>query len=403
MRKRSLLLSGFAAVLLMALVVPAWGDGSVTVDPGNPTCADIGSSAEFSFKIDPPKTQTYTGPDGGKFEVTVSGNGRTASVESDRSMSEIIVKGGPAGANIYRYEPAVSSASGLQVPKDGNRSFAISHIEFCYDAGVTLSGVKFDDADFDGSRGAGEDGLEGWTISVYGAGGAGGALASAQTGVDGSYSFTLPLGDYLVCEEARSGWVQTSPDNNECGDIEGVAPGGHSVELTTASSGNNFGNAEADVTLQCGAGPATIWLDPQYELIMRACDGPKFFTFSAGTDEDGNQFVDLKPLPGQQTAQFLERLEFAPRADVAQDSPNLLYDDFVEGVGERPMPYCKKDPRVPAGGFASLELPEGTDPADILPSGHTSCIAYAEFPIVEGGVQARYIIFSNIDGRRTFA
>lgn len=396
MRTRGLFLSVIAGLLLVALVVPAWGDVTVEVVSGNPHCVHpegIGSTAEFQFKVENPArgTTTYQAPDGGQFTVAISGNRRdVTSVVSNRTISEIIVKGGPVGANVYSYSPAVSSASGLTTPGP----HAINHIVFCYDDGFSLSGTKFGDANFNGIKDASEAGLAGWTINVYDAEV---LVASTTTGTGGTYSFSLPPGHYLVCEEAQSGWAQTAPDNPECEDAEiaGVEPGGHTVDLTASlSSGNDFGNAETE-SLVCEGEAGQISADPQYTLILRGCEGSKEFFFSAGLDTNGDPFVNLMPLPGQDEAQFLEELVFSADPDVTQDS-RLVYDDHV-GAGDRDMPYCTSDPRD-----GEFELATELDPEEILPDGHTSCIVRAEFLVVEGGVQVTFIIYSNTDGGRTF-
>ena len=77
----------------------------------------------------------------------------------------------------------------------------------------TVSGVKFNDLDGDGTRDAGEPGLPGWT--VYADQNNNRQLDANEpfvvTGADGSYALTLPLGSFNLREVAQTGWVQTAP------------------------------------------------------------------------------------------------------------------------------------------------------------------------------------------------
>jgi VCBS repeat-containing protein len=77
----------------------------------------------------------------------------------------------------------------------------------------TVSGVKFNDLDGDGTRDANEPALAGWTVYAdlndnrqLDAG-----EPSTTTAADGSYSLTVPSGLHTVREVAQSGWVQTGP------------------------------------------------------------------------------------------------------------------------------------------------------------------------------------------------
>jgi hypothetical protein len=74
-----------------------------------------------------------------------------------------------------------------------------------------LSGVKFNDLNQNGVKDAGEPGLIGWTIHLFDTG----TMALLQTTVtsapDGFYTFSLPPGNYTVCEALQAGWTQTAP------------------------------------------------------------------------------------------------------------------------------------------------------------------------------------------------
>ncbi|HNX39134.1 MAG TPA: SdrD B-like domain-containing protein, partial [Methanothrix sp.] len=97
----------------------------------------------------------------------------------------------------------------------------------------SISGVKYNDANGNGNRDAGETGLNGWTINLEQP--AGTVVQTAVTAADGSYSFTgLSAGTYVISEALQPGWTQKAP------------PGGkHTVTLTGSTSsagGKDFGN-----------------------------------------------------------------------------------------------------------------------------------------------------------------
>lgn len=75
----------------------------------------------------------------------------------------------------------------------------------------SLSGMKFNDLNGNGTLDQGEVGLGGWIITLNG-------ITdptfedSTVTGNSGAYSFIdLPLGTYEICEVAQSGWLNTTP------------------------------------------------------------------------------------------------------------------------------------------------------------------------------------------------
>jgi len=98
----------------------------------------------------------------------------------------------------------------------------------------TISGVKFEDKNGNGTRDDGEDGLLGWEITLSG----GESPVTDTTDADGNYLFTgLAVGKYTLTEklETGSGWTQTAPIS-----------GKHEVNLTEGqdATGLDFGNFE---------------------------------------------------------------------------------------------------------------------------------------------------------------
>ncbi len=80
---------------------------------------------------------------------------------------------------------------------------------FCYDdveQQATISGIKFHDLNADGMRDEGEEGLEGWNITLW----QGDSLvASTITGQDGDYIFTVyAAGTYVIKEVLMDGCRQ---------------------------------------------------------------------------------------------------------------------------------------------------------------------------------------------------
>ncbi|MBI3193338.1 MAG: T9SS type A sorting domain-containing protein [Ignavibacteriae bacterium] len=95
---------------------------------------------------------------------------------------------------------------------------------------VSMSGMKWNDADGNGTKDAGETGISGWKIYLTGA-----AEDSQLTDVNGYYSFTnLTAGTYTLSEEQQSGWSQTFP----------ASPGTYTVTLNDGDSllSYDFGN-----------------------------------------------------------------------------------------------------------------------------------------------------------------
>jgi|GEM_PF-2156420 len=72
----------------------------------------------------------------------------------------------------------------------------------------SLSGVKYNDLDEDGTRDIGEPGLSGWTMNYSGA-----ATGSVQTDANGYYEIALlPDGNFTVTEVGQAGWQRTQPN-----------------------------------------------------------------------------------------------------------------------------------------------------------------------------------------------
>lgn len=110
--------------------------------PGNPNCSAIGSF-EFSYKIDgwdeEDKNGTHVDPNTGVLFTISNSDGTYFDWDATTPISAVIVKGGP-NANVWYYNPAVFSDSGLYSPPVGSGDpAAVSHVEFCWSGTPTLT------------------------------------------------------------------------------------------------------------------------------------------------------------------------------------------------------------------------------------------------------------------------
>ena len=110
----------------------------------------------------------------------------------------------------------------------------------------TVSGFKLNDLNNDNTVDSGEPRVPGWWVHAYvdaddddslDADEIGSAV-SAQTDATGTYSLSLPPGEYLVCEATQAGWQQSPPDNvpgiggpTVCAADSSVYPAGYTVSL----------------------------------------------------------------------------------------------------------------------------------------------------------------------------
>ncbi|MFZ2663856.1 MAG: SdrD B-like domain-containing protein [Patescibacteria group bacterium] len=116
----------------------------------------------------------------------------------------------------------------------------------------SIQGKKFKDVNGNGTRDSGDTYLDGWTINLYQQGEGWNLVKNMVTGNDsteagpvdqGQYRFiNLLPGKYLVCEELKSGWMQTAP-------VEGTSYNGttcYEIDLAAGKSevGKVFGNFE---------------------------------------------------------------------------------------------------------------------------------------------------------------
>jgi len=128
----------------------------------------------------------------------------------------------------------------------------------------TKSGVKFHDHNANGVKNAGDEGLNGWTMKLYGDADGDGILDASEAtplqttvtatvnGVDGFYAFNnLQNGDYIVCEVLQNTWHQSLPNSGSSEDADctsqsgdaTLGPHGYAFTMDGADQpGNDFGN-----------------------------------------------------------------------------------------------------------------------------------------------------------------
>ncbi|NHV99287.1 MAG: hypothetical protein HA496_06480 [Thaumarchaeota archaeon] len=130
---------------------------------------------------------------------------------------------------------------------------------------ATISGVKYYDANLNGEWDSGEAGIAGWKIELYRYNDAMGwvPVATAYTGSDGSYTFTVTeAGTYRVVEVMPSGmWVRTAPESGYYVII---------VELGQTYTDKDFGN----VCLMQGTGGRTLgfWSNKNGQSLITSSD-----------------------------------------------------------------------------------------------------------------------------------
>jgi hypothetical protein len=127
---------------------------------------------------------------------------------------------------------------------------------------ATKAGVKFWDVNKNSQKDAGEPGLQGWLIHLFGTDGMGNSVSElAWTDASGGYSFDVAPGNYTVCEIIYKegvvdflGWTQTFPTAGaDCSSFDAAhsaihGPVGYAITLISQEidGDNDFGNRPAE-------------------------------------------------------------------------------------------------------------------------------------------------------------
>ncbi|MGW6936270.1 SdrD B-like domain-containing protein [Lentzea sp. NPDC054927] len=166
-----------------------------------------------------------------------------------------------------------------------------------------ISGHKYHDANRNGVRDAGEEGMAGWTITLHrdrsDAGQGTGAVATTSTDGNGYYEFRLDghlPGDYALTEESRDGWTRTSgPERHALN----VAPNIGDARF----DGRDFGNVE---TTADAVKVAFEFIDPPAEMTA---DSPHLLRIRALLENRG-------PAPVIDVGDWLQALALPPDCSV---------------------------------------------------------------------------------------
>ncbi|MFA5787777.1 MAG: hypothetical protein WDA71_12485 [Actinomycetota bacterium] len=144
-RRAGLTVLALGMLLLVGGLITSAGATTITpvVEPGNPRCSDYGLTELVKFEASGGDLL----PEGGDAQgvvVTVTGMNdddepAVFSWTSVVGIRLVISKGGP-GANLYWYDPAATSDTGLTTPiNPGENVPGISHIDFCHDPTTTTT------------------------------------------------------------------------------------------------------------------------------------------------------------------------------------------------------------------------------------------------------------------------
>ena len=151
----SLILVGAVVLALVATTAPTQVTAAtkdVTVEGGNPTCADLGLLGLKVTTDSPVGTYSLPGIPGSKVVVTSKTGPRRFDWTSTFGLDAIIVKG-RSESNVYRYDNATSDVGLAAPPIRGDVDSQINFIDICYDG--RRATITADTSTVDGARGVG--------------------------------------------------------------------------------------------------------------------------------------------------------------------------------------------------------------------------------------------------------
>ena len=157
-------------------------------------------------------------------------------------LANVTANGQPAACNVTIYTPqgneSIITSNGFAIFNASNQFYIIADKMFFEPAfyafkPYNISGIKFDDANGNGTRDENETGLSGWTIKLIRPDG---TSINTTTDANGTYKFeNLTAGMYTISEIAQPGWTQTYP----------ASLGSQIVNITDENvSDINFGNQQ---------------------------------------------------------------------------------------------------------------------------------------------------------------
>lgn len=194
-----------------------------------------------------------------------------------------------------------------------------------------------------------ESGISDWNINLYELGdGIGDLIFSTSTSQGGEYSFDdVPYGTYLVCEENRGGWTQTSPATSGNG-VYACENGttGHVVDIgpeNSQSENNDFMNKKGEVNGE-RPGLLTCTADRQEITYIDVSDDSESKIY--GLDTNGNANIkqtfsgDFHSVLGADSNEVLYGIENTGGDGTVGDEPLVKFnpDGSTTTVGSTGLP-----------------------------------------------------------------
>jgi hypothetical protein len=148
---------------------------------------------------------------------------------------------------------SVTGSRGYDIVLTANQTVTSTDFgNFFGGTGGTIGGQKFKDLTGNGVKDAGDPPLAGVQIHLFDKATSGATVhQDTLTGVTGNYSFTVPAGEYILCEQSgppNQTYPAADASGGLCATHVGIA-GSRGYDITVAngvvSTGNNFGNLAA--------------------------------------------------------------------------------------------------------------------------------------------------------------
>ena len=299
-RSRRLRASAVPLVLVMVAAVMAFtvlpaeaGNGSPSALGVQPVQMQLGgqpddcsasvagrlpSAASYELRIENPQNGTYNGPGGISITLAITTDDKHLDfdVVGAAVVYDVVIKGGQKSTH-FDYDGnggpgGTISDQLLHAPTKGGGQnlYQISHLSFCYEDVVPVSGMIYVDANQNGALDDGELADAPRVITAYSPA----STAITTSALDGSYTLYLePGGAYTICEEEITDFVQTAPAGTACNDLGTSEPGGHTLANLATQNNLNFGN----VPEICG----------QVLIVDGIVFDAVFELFNQGNDETG--------------------------------------------------------------------------------------------------------------------
>jgi RHS repeat-associated protein len=240
----------------------------------------------------------------------------------------------------------------------------------------SISGVKFQDSNANGTRDAGEPGLQNWTINLYQeSGGTFTFVTSTTTDANGNYQFSnLGPGTYRVREVQQNGWTQKTANPSDLTLTSGTNATGYdfgNFQLATIS-GLKFNDQNRNGKRDAGEPGLQGW-------TIRLVNQTTWATITTTTDASGNyQFSNVDAgtyrVTEVQQAGWVQTTANPQPITVNQSGQvvtGITFGNFKPApppaVPPKDKPPCATDPNCPNNNPGSF----GGDPASGMYSGNT--------------------------------